>query len=127
MVRVTDMDSWQRLFALNAQNSRWELGHQTIQLYLHRSFNYIIDLFSRVERSEPYALDPSGEDQLRLAKRVRREALRGGGEDLVRVEAARLFGLPVTPLRYEEQLREDFAIRAETDDAPRPPWTAAVR
>ncbi len=127
MVRVTDMDSWQRLFALNAQNSRWELPPHTVEQYLQRSFNYIVDLFHRIERSEPYALDPSGDQQLRLAKRVRREALRGGGEDQVRVEAARLFGLPATELVYSDQLQEKFVIREETDAPTRPPWPATVR
>lgn len=127
MVRVTDMDSWQRLFALTAQNSRWELAEPTVQLYLQRSFNYIVDLFHHAAASEAFALDPSGEQQLRLAKRVRREALRDGGEQQVRVEAARLFGLPPTDLRYADSVPGGFATLATSEVLPRSPAPSARR
>ena len=49
-------------------------------------------------------LDPSGETPLRLAKRVRRAALRQGGEELVVAEAQRHFGLPDSSLRFAVEL-----------------------
>jgi hypothetical protein len=41
---------------------------------------------------------------LRRAKRVRREALRTGGAELVRAEAERQFGLPAAALGYARTL-----------------------
>ena len=49
-------------------------------------------------------LDPSGTTPLRLAKRVRRAALRQGGEDLVATEARRHFALPPSTLRFAAEL-----------------------
>jgi hypothetical protein len=72
--------------------------------YLTRSFDFIVDFLRRVEASEPYALDPSGDEPLRLAKRVRRAALRQGGEDLVAAEADRHFGLPSSELQFARDL-----------------------
>jgi hypothetical protein len=64
----------------------------------------VVDFLRRVEGSDPYKLDPSGLEPLRLAKRVRRAALRHGGEDLVAAEARRHFGLPSSNLDFAEQL-----------------------
>lgn len=104
MVRVTDTDSWQRIFQVMSENSRWDLPDDDVARYLARSYDYIIDFLNRIERSEPYARDPAGTDPLRSAKRVRREALRAGGEErLVEVADAR-FGLPVSTLDFARRL-----------------------
>jgi hypothetical protein len=104
MVYVTDTESWQRIFQLMSEKSRWDLPDADVGAYLTRSFDFVIDFLRRVENSEPYALDPSGETPLRLAKRVRRAALRQGGEDLVATEAKRYFGLPKSELRFSSEL-----------------------
>ena len=51
-----------------------------------------------------YQLDPSGDDALRLAKHVRRDALRAGGSERVREEANRRFGLPAASLGHASAL-----------------------
>ncbi len=104
MVYVTDTESWQRIFQLMAERSRWDLGNDQVGGYMNRSFDYIIDLFNRLDRSEPYLLDPSGDEALRYAKRIRRSALREGGELKVLDEADRNFGLPETTLNFHRQL-----------------------
>jgi len=104
MVYVTDTESWQRIFQLMSEKSRWDLADADVGAYLTRSFDFVVDFLRRVEESEPYTLDPSGETPLRLAKRVRRAALRQGGEDLVASEAARHFGMPRSTLGFAEQL-----------------------
>jgi hypothetical protein len=104
MVYVTDTESWQRIFQLMSEKSRWDLPDADVGAYLTRSFDFVVDFLCRVEASEPYTLDPSGLEPLRLAKRVRRAALRQGGEELVASEAHRHFGLPSSTLLFARQL-----------------------
>lgn len=106
MVYVTDTESWQRIFQLVRENSRWEIPDAEIGGYIARSYDYVMDFLNRVDRSEAYKLDPSGEEKLRLAKRVRRSALRDGGDDHVREQADRHFGLPRPTLHYADSLSE---------------------
>src|SRR5206468_1039669 len=87
MVVVADSESWQRIFKLMTDNSRWDLEDDEVARYLDRSFDYIVDFLRRIEASEPYGLDPSGDQPLREAKRVRRTAMRAGGEDELRGQA----------------------------------------
>ena len=94
MVRVTDTDSWQRIFQLVSENSRWDLSDADVSRYMMRSYDYIIDLLSRWESSEPFALDPSGDEPLRAAKQVRRLARREGGDVRAALSADRMFGMP---------------------------------
>jgi hypothetical protein len=110
MVRVTDADSWQRIFALLAENSRWDLAERDVGSYLARSFDYVIDFLRRMDGSEPYAHDPSGEEPLRAAKAVRRAAMRAGGDDMAKESAARHFGLPPTSLAFTAGLAEPLYV-----------------
>jgi hypothetical protein len=106
MVHVADSESWQRIFALMTENSRWDLTDEEVGRQLTRAFDFVVDWLRRGEQSEPYALDPSGDEPLRIAKRVRRAALRAGGEDRVLEEADRRFGLPSSGLSFAATLRE---------------------
>ncbi|MBC7895611.1 MAG: zinc dependent phospholipase C family protein [Cytophagaceae bacterium] len=100
MVRVTDMESWQRIFQLAKEHSRWDIPDPEVAGYLARSFDFIVDMYQRMDGSDAWKHDPAGEHQLRLAKRVRREALRLGGEDALLAEAGRRFGMPSSSLAY---------------------------
>jgi hypothetical protein len=104
MVRAADMESWQRIFQLMLERSRWDLADEQIGRYLGRAFDYIVDLLVRLDAAEPHGHDPAGEVRLREAKRVRRAALRSGGEEAAISEATRHFGLPETPLVYASGL-----------------------
>ncbi|MGQ0767211.1 MAG: zinc dependent phospholipase C family protein [Gemmatimonadota bacterium] len=104
MVRVTDMESWQRIFQMAGERSRWDLSNDEVEQYLVRSFDYVVDLLHRFDRAEPFAFDPSGQLRLRLAKRVRREALRVGGPAVLAEHAERHFGMPHTSLSWSAQL-----------------------
>src|ERR1043166_8958909 len=106
MVVVADSESWQRIFQLMTENSRWDLPDEDVAVYLARSFDYVIDFLRRIDRSEPYVLDPSGDETLREAKRVRRAALRSGGEVELRQRAERHFGMPTTTLPYARGLKQ---------------------
>ena len=57
-----------------------------------------------MERAEPYKLDPSGDQALRMAKRVRRQVLRQGDEQRLLEEANRYFGMPSSALRFASNL-----------------------
>ena len=104
MVIVADNESWQRIFALMTENSRWDLGDAEVGRYLARSYDFIIDLLQRMDGAEPLQLDPSGDEALRMAKIVRRRVLREAGEQRLREEATRRFGMPASELRHAARL-----------------------
>ena len=104
MVYVTDTESWQRIFQLAAENSRWDLTDPDVSRYMERSYDFIIDFLRRVDYSEPYGFDPAGDDALRLAKEVRRDARRSGMEYRMAEEATRQFSMPQSRLRFAAEL-----------------------
>jgi len=106
MVYVADTESWQRIFHLVEEKSRWDLSEREVETYMARAFDYIIDLMTRLDRAEPYKLDPAGTDALREAKKVRRAALRRGGEEHVLEQAQHHFGMPPTKLEFAVKLPE---------------------
>jgi hypothetical protein len=103
MVYVADSESWQRIFHLVAENSRWDLPETDVGQYLSRSYDFIMDLLQRFDTSEPFALDPAGAERLHRAKQVRRAAMRKG-QAYVEGEAERHFGLPESKLPYAAAL-----------------------
>lgn len=106
MVYVTDTESWQRIFQMVSEKSRWDLPQTEVGAYMTRSYDYIVDLFNRFDGAEPYSLDPAGLDALREAKRVRRAALRAGDEAIVADKARAYFGMPESTLTYSSKLGE---------------------
>ena len=106
MVYVADTESWQRIFHLVEEKSRWDLTDVEVARYMGRAFDYIIDFLARMDRSEPHKLDPAGTVALREAKKVRRAALRRGGEDHVLEQAQQHFGMPRSALKFASLLPE---------------------
>lgn len=104
MVVAADSESWQRVFQVLVENSRWDLDEHWVARYLERSFDFVVDLLSRFDASEPYRLDPAGDEQLRFAKRVRRTAIQRGGGTHVERQAARHFGMPKSKLEFAAKL-----------------------
>jgi hypothetical protein len=104
MVRAADTESWQRVFQLVLQRSRWDLDETSVDAHLARSFDYIIDFLRHDDAAEACQLDPSGASALREAKRVRRAALRGGGVAVADLHAVRAFKLRPTSLNYAASL-----------------------
>lgn len=112
MVHATDSASWQRVFSMVAAKSRWDLPDDAVAAHVTRSYDYVMDLLIREAGSVPYTFDPSGERALRAAKRVRREALKAGGDDAVAEEADRSFGLPASTLAYASVVRDPLYLPA---------------
>ncbi len=95
MVVAADMDSWQRVFHLVLERSRWDLTRDQVGVNLTQSYDYVMDFLIRLDHSSPLHFDPSGQERLRMAKRIRRQTLRsGGGEDAVMDEAVQAFAIP---------------------------------
>jgi hypothetical protein len=115
MVYVADTESWQRIFQLMTEKSRWDLPEEDVADYLARSFDFIIDFLRRFDRADAFRLDPAGTKHLRMAKRVRREALRVGGEELLRERAAEHFGLPASALDFSRRLPEPLYLPNRSD------------
>ncbi len=106
MVYVTDTDSWQRIFQMVSEKSRWDLTNEDVGGYMTRSYDYIIDLLNHFDSAVPFALDPTGSHALREAKRVRRAAMRTRDAGLIAENARASFGMPVSRLIYSSQLGE---------------------
>ncbi len=106
MVHVADTESWQRIFHMVAEKSRWDLTENEVSSYMARSFDFIVDLMRQLDSAEPLQLDPAGTIPLREAKKIRRVALRRGGEDHVQEQAMHHFGLPPSTLAYSMKLSE---------------------
>ena len=115
MVYVADTESWQRIFQLMTEKSRWDLPDAEVADYLARSFDVVIDFLRRFDRADAFRLDPAGTKPLRLAKRVRREALRIGGEDLLLERAAEHFALPPSTLGFARDLTSPLYLPSRSE------------
>ncbi len=85
MVYVTDTESWQRIFQLMSEKSRWDLPDSDVDAYLTRSFDFIVDFLRRVEESGAVRARPVGRRaaSAREARTARRTSARrrGAGGD----------------------------------------------
>jgi hypothetical protein len=117
MVHLTESQGWQRAFAIAERGSRWELAVEVVERHLTLSFDYMMGMLAEPD-AEARRFDPAGDEQLRAAKRMRREALIAGGwRDASRIEemVERRFGLP--------ERSPTFAARS---DLPKP-WRNGAR
>lgn len=112
MVHAGDSASWQRVFAMVASNSRWDLADAVVAAHVARAYDYVMDLLMREAGSVPYTYDPSGDRALRAAKRVRRAAIKDGGPEAADAEARRQFGLPTSGLAYASAVSEPLYFPA---------------
>jgi hypothetical protein len=110
MVHTADAESWQRIFQMMLDHSRWDLTDGEVGVYLARSFDYVIDILSRSDSAEPCSLDPSGDAPLRMAKQVRRDTMRQNGPDALRAAADAHFSMPASTLAFAMQLADPLYV-----------------
>ena len=78
MIRFQDNERWHSVLNAVIQNSRWDLTDETMESYLSRAFEFVVDYLLNGRDSQAAALDPVGDFNLQLAKKVRRLAIREG-------------------------------------------------
>jgi hypothetical protein len=102
MIRFQDNDRWQSVFGTVLANSRWTLGDDEIEAYAVRSFDYVIDYLNRRGDAIAAGLDPVGDENLGLSKRIRRMTLREGSKtpDVLAEVADDFFPMPDVPFGY---------------------------
>jgi hypothetical protein len=102
MIRVQDSDRWHSVFGTVIQRSRWALADSEVQSYVEASFDYVVDYLNRRQDALAATLDPIGEHNLSIAKRLRRLAIREGTRDrgVLLGTADDVFPMPELPFGY---------------------------
>lgn len=125
MVAAQGNEQWRLVFDRVIQMSRFEFPASTRDHYLVLSFDSIMDFLIRREVSHPAGLDPIGEANLRLAKKVRRQELPAAGlvdPEILHTVGHRHFPLPTAVPRYvpERPIPEIPALRSQRPSLPPP-------
>jgi hypothetical protein len=103
MIRFQGNDRWQLVFDRVLRKSRFDLPEELVERYLALSFDYVVDYLVNRERSRTAALDPVGEVNLGLAKKIRHLELADGSIDRPEAlanSANEFFPIPTDPLVY---------------------------
>jgi hypothetical protein len=107
MVHLTETQGWQRAFQVASEMSRWDLPESDVEAYMAMSYDVIMEFLS-VADSTARRLDPSGEEPLRTAKGMRRQAMLAGAwrdSGRLREAAEAHFGLPERENTYWRQAK----------------------
>jgi hypothetical protein len=115
MIRFQDNDRWRQAFDQVLRKTRFELADPLVRRYLALSFEYVTDYLVNRGHSRAADLDPIGEINLRLAKKLRHRGLAGGGveyPDVLEEIANDFFPLPEGPMLYWPKVGEAAATRA---------------
>jgi hypothetical protein len=103
LIRFQDNDRWQSIFGTLVTMSRWDLTDETVNQYVVRSFDYVVDYLQRRGDALSRALDPIGERNLELSKKVRRLAMQDGASErpeILHEMADEFFPLPDIPFGH---------------------------
>ena len=122
MVHLTETQGWQRGMQAARERSRWDLADEDVERHLGLSLDFMMELMGEPDPSAR-KLDPSGERPLKVAKEMRRQALREWGRrsrDQLSAVAHEHYGLPDSPLRYWPRLETRLPWRAPVGALPAP-------
>lgn len=109
MIRFAGHERWQRVFQQVLANSRFDLPSPLVDQYFELAFEYVVGYLLKRDRSPASHLDPVGDLNLRLAKKVRRRAMADrAAEDpeVLRDMADDFFEIPDEPLVFWPQIQD---------------------
>ncbi|MDH3272514.1 MAG: zinc dependent phospholipase C family protein [Gemmatimonadota bacterium] len=109
MIRFQGHERWQRVFGQVLANSRYDLPNPTVDRYFEHAFEYVVGYLRGREASRAGHLDPVGDLNLKLAKKVRRRAMSDRSADHPEVLAEMadaFFQLPSEPLLFWPQIED---------------------
>jgi Zinc dependent phospholipase C len=113
MIRFQGHERWQRVFGQVLANSRFDLPNPVVDRYFEFAFDSVVGYLRDGHRSPAAGMDPVGDLNLRLAKKVRRRTMADHTADhpeVLKEMADDFFPFPTTPLLYWPQLTDpDFA------------------
>lgn len=114
VIRFQGHERWQKVFGQVLSSSRFDLPEPIVDRYFELSFDYLVG-YLRDRGSSPAAeLDPVGDLNLRLAKKVRRRAMSDHTADHPEVLAEMadaFFALPSTELEFWPRVEDPHFAR----------------
>jgi zinc dependent phospholipase C len=122
MIRFSDNDRWQRVFESVLKSSRFDLADDVVVDYLALSFDAVVAYLTLGRDSPPAGLDPIGDLNLKLAKKIRRLTMaRGGAADPTHLEASAndFFPFPLAPLEFWPAISDGVRLIPGSDGGVR--------
>lgn len=118
MIQFSDSDRWRRVFDQVLQRSQFDLPPPVVSVYHALSFESVIDYLVAGADSQPPNLDPIGEVNLKLAKKVQRLSLAQDGvadEAHLHESADEFFPLPEKDLVFWPRREEPESLIRPSD------------
>ncbi len=128
MIRVADHNTWQTVFDRVIDYSRWDVDENEVATWVRLAFDSVADYLVHGPKSAPASLDPTGEEALSEAGRLRRQFGLNKAERRDELEqlAEERFPPPELPNWWARRLRAE-GIRIDLADATQAPKINSTR